>query len=153
MLVIANEKTGSFFPLTADQLFYGLSPESYEILSRSKRAERFRKGAIVSAAGEIPSGFYVLVEGQIKLRLKTESSGESVGRLIEPSEIFGLTETIAGVPSEMNAETITPCLCEYIAREDFVRFLQDEPELSFRLMSQLAVNLQKNYQRFVSSIT
>jgi CRP-like cAMP-binding protein len=153
MLVIAKEKNGSFFPLTADKLFCGLSPKSYEILSRIKRVEGFRKGSIVYAAGEIPSGFYVPVEGQINLRLKTESGNERIVRLVEPSEIFGLTETIAGVPSEMSAETITPCLCEYIAREDFIRFLQDAPELSFRLMSQLAVNLQKNYQKFVSSIT
>ncbi len=99
------------------------------------------------AAGEMPSGFYVLREGRIRM----QSNDLCAVHSIEPSVIFGLTEMIADLPYETTAETLTPCVCEYIGREGFIRFLHGEPELSFRLLRQLALNFQKNCQTVFSS--
>lgn len=147
MLIVAKSKIGYSFPLSADSLFSDLSPKSLEFLNSLKKTKRFRKGAVVYTAGEMPSGFYLLLKGRIQL----QSNDLCAIHSIEPSVIFGLTETIADVPYEINAETLTPCVCEYIGREDFIRFLRDEPELSFRLLRQLALNLQKNCQTLFSS--
>lgn len=145
MLIVAKSKAGYSFPLSADSLFCDLSPKSLEFLNSLKRTKRFRKSAVVYAAGEMPRCIYVLLKGRLQLRL----NNSSVVQLIEPFGIFGLTETIANVPYETNAETITSCLCEYIKREDFIRFLQDEPEICFRLTQRLALNLQKTINSFV----
>jgi CRP-like cAMP-binding protein len=98
-------------------------------------------------AGEMSRGIYVLVKGQAQLI----SNDEGVRRL-EPNEILGLTETIDHLPFEMSIVTITLCRFEFIEREDFFRFLRDEPEVCFRLAQMLALNLQKSYQLLRSSI-
>jgi CRP-like cAMP-binding protein len=97
----------------------------------------------------MPCCIYLLVKGKVQLLL----NGKDVIQFIEPDEIFGLTEAIANLPYEMNAETSSTCLCECIGREEFIRFLQTEPEVCFRLVQMLGLNLQKSYQLFISSIT
>jgi CRP-like cAMP-binding protein len=147
MLIVTKTKNVYFSPLSADDLFDDLSPKSSEFLTRIKRTERFKKDSIIYTAGEMPSGFYVLLKGRIQLR----SNDERVARLIKPKEIFGLVETITDLPYESTAETLTSAICEYIGREDFVRFLQSESEISFRLLRELSMNLQKNCQTLFSS--
>ena len=138
MFVETKIQTGHFFPLTADKLFCDLSPKSLDNLTFIKQKKRFQKRAFIYSAGEIPSGFYVLLRGRIQL----QSNDLCAIHSIEPSAIFGLTETIAGVPYETTAETLTPCVCEYIGREDFISFLCGEPKFSFQLLRQLALDLQ-----------
>lgn len=143
MLVITETKAAYFSPLSADDLFGGLPAKSAELFNSFKQPGRFRKNAVIYQAGAMPSGFYLLLEGRIRLRLPTAASEADIERVIAPNEICGLTETIADVPYETNAEALTPCRCDFIGREDLIRFLQEDPETAFRLTRRLAINLQK----------
>lgn len=143
MLVITETKAVYFSPLSADDLFGDLPPQSAELFNAVKQPRRFRKNTVIYQAGAMPSGFYLLVEGRIRLRLPTAASETGIERIIAPNEMCGLTETIAGVPYEANAEALTSCRCDFIGREDLFRFLQAEPETAFRLTRRLALNLQK----------
>jgi CRP-like cAMP-binding protein len=146
-----NEKYEYFSLPSADDLFGDLTPESLESLNKIKQTKRLRKGMCLFSPGDSPGGIYLLREGRAQLLLNVGSSGEHFARLIEPNVLLGLTETFAGQPFETRAETITPCLFEFIERADFVQFLQEEPQVCFRLAQVLALNLQKTY-RFFSSI-
>ncbi len=152
MLLEFQIKSDNFFPLPADDLFSALTAKSRRALERLKITKRFEKGASFYSAGDAPRRVYVMREGAGQILLESVSKDILFKRLIVPNEIFGLTETIVGEPYEMRAETITPCVCECIARADFVRYLRDEPQICFRLAEMLAANLQKNRRLFFSSI-
>ena len=137
-----------FFPLFADDLFCDLTPKSLKSLDKIKQTKQFEKDVCFFSSGEIPRCFYILRKGKAQLLL----NDIHIVRLIEPNEILGLTVMIADMPCETDAETITPCICEFIKREDFIRFLRNEPEVSFRLVRMLGLHLQKNRQLFFSSI-
>jgi CRP-like cAMP-binding protein len=143
-------KSDYFFPLFADNLFCDLTPDSLKSLDKIKQTKRFQKGDCFFSEGDMPNFIYLLREGKAQLLLNDKLKDINTARLIEPDEIFGLTETIVNQPFETGAKTITSCVCECIGREDFIRFLQDEPEVSFRLTHLLALNLQKSY-RFSST--
>lgn len=149
MLLEKNSKEESIFCnlISANCLFCDLSPEALESLARIKNMIRVQKGVFIFARGDIPSCVYILLDGQAQLVTK---DGKPVC-LVEPNEILGLTEMITSLPCQMNAETITPCICERINQEDFIAFLQDEPEICFRLAQLLGLNIQKRYKSLCSS--
>lgn len=138
-----------FFPLSADNLFCDLRPDSQKSLAAIKRQKRFRKETVVFAAGELPCCIYILLNGQAQILLNADLN---IFRPVRPAEIFGLTETSAGRPFEIMLQTITPCVFELIENDDLLRFLLNEPEICFRLVKSLDSNLQKCGQLFSSSI-
>ncbi len=71
--------------------------------------------------------------------------------MIEQGEIIGLTESLAEIPFETEIEIFSDCLLEYISREDFIAFLQEERKVRFRLARLLASNLRKSYEIFCFS--
>ncbi len=142
-------KSGYFFLLSVNRLFGDLTRKSRKSLADIKQTKLFPKGARLFAAGDMPCCIYLLVKGKAQLF----PDDKNIAQFIEPDEIFGLTEAIANLPYEANAETLTPCLCECIGREEFISFLQTEPKVCFRLAQILGLNLQKSYQLFFSSIT
>lgn len=142
---------GYFFPILADNLFCGLTVKSLAFLAKIKKTKRIREGGKLFSAGEMPCAVYLLREGQAHLFVNDSRNTQSA-RPIELNEILGSTEVIANLPYGMTAETITSCLCECIRREDFIRFLYDEPDVCFRLLQTLSLNLQKSYQLVISSI-
>jgi CRP-like cAMP-binding protein len=144
-------ESGYLFPILADNLFCGLTAKSLASLAKIKQTKKFREGEAFFSAGEMPCCVYLLSEGEARIVLNM-AQNMTANRPIEPNEIVGLTETIANLPYEMKAEAITPCLCECIRREDFIRFLHDEPEVCFRLVRMLGLNLQKAYKFLFFSI-
>ena len=137
-----------FFQLSANRLFGDLARHSRKSLAAIKQKKLFPKGARLFAAGDMPCCIYLLVKGKVQIF----SNDKNIVQFIEPDDIFGLTEAIANLPYEVNAETLTPCLCECIGREEFIGFLQTEPEVCFLLAQMLGLNHQKSFQLFISSI-
>lgn len=132
---------------SADCLFSASSPNVVKNLSQIKQEKIFPEKVPVCAAGDVPKGVYILLRGKAQFS-RNESGKKSVVRLLEPNEIIGLTETLAEVPCEINAETVTPCVFEFIEGKDLLKFLREDPEVCFRLARILADNLQKSYRNF-----
>lgn len=138
-----------FFPLFADSLFCDLTPKSHKSLAGIKHKRRFQKDVIIFAAGDIPCCIYSLLKGKAQILLNADLH---IFRPVEPNEILGLTETIAGLPFKITLKTITSCEFEFIENGDFLRFLHDEPEVCFRLVKLLGINLQESRKLARSAI-
>lgn len=130
----------------ADDLFCGLSPETRNSLLAVKQTKRFAENEMVFAVGQMPCCIYILTTGEAQILYNAELLGRSVKR----NEILGLTEAITNLPYEISVECVAPCLFECIGRDDFIRFLQSEPEVCFRLLQMLGANLQKVYGLFTN---
>lgn len=137
----------------ADGLFGDLPPKALESLARVKRNKRIPKGVVLFARGEMPRGIYMLVKGAAQLTANAELNNSHIVRSVEPNEVLGLTETIAGLPYKLLVKTNSPCVFEFIERQDFIQFLRREPDVCFRLLRMLGLNLQKTYRFRCSSVT
>jgi CRP-like cAMP-binding protein len=129
----------------ADDLFYGLLPETQNSLLAVKQTKRFAKDELIFASGQMPCFVYFLKTGEAQVLYNAV-----VVRPVKRNEILGLTEAITNLPYETSVKALTPCLFECVRREDFIRFLQSEPETCFRLLQMLGANLQKVYQLFAN---
>lgn len=143
-----NTKPVYFFQLSAKRLFGNLPQQSRKSLAAIKQTKLFPKNTRLFAIGDLPCCIFLPIKGKVQIF----SNDKKILQFIEPDEIFGLTEAIINLPYKINAQTLTSFLCECIGRDDFLRFLQTEPEVCFRLAQMLGINLQKNYQLFISSI-
>ena len=143
-----NAKPVYFFQLSAKRLFGDLPRQSRKTFAAIKQTKLFPKNARLFAIGEMPCCIFLPIKGKVQIF----TNDKKIVQFIEPDEIFGLTEAIVNQPYEINAETLTPFLCDCIGRDDFIRFLQAEPEMCFRLAQMLGFNLQKSYQLFISSM-
>lgn len=137
-------------PFQASDLFSGLSLQEQRSLSDIRRTKQIRKGVAVFSPDDMPQGVYVLTGGNAQLFLNDESN--RFFRLAEMNEVFGLTEAIAGQPFHMSLKTTTPCSFEFFAREEFLRFLQNDSAFCFHLVKLLGLNLMKSHKIIYSSI-
>lgn len=144
MLIEQKTKAMRFFPLSVESLFCDLSPDSFKTLAEIKQTVRFPKDTEIFVAGDVPCGVHILLEGQATLSV----SKLHIAHRVAPSEILGLTETIANLPYEMNLVTITDCVFEFIESQALFRFLNNDKEVCFRLVRLLGSKIQQSYQRF-----
>ena len=127
----------------ADDLFDGLPSETLHSLRAVKQTKQFAKDEVIFGGGQMPCCLYFLREGEAQILRNAVFV-----RPVKRNEILGLTEAITNLPYETSVKTVTPCLFECVRREDFIHFLQNEPETCFRLLQKLGANLQKVYQMF-----
>jgi CRP/FNR family transcriptional regulator len=137
--------------LSVDKLFCNLSAETLRTLAEIKKTKQFTQSETIFSSGEMPSCVYVLVDGQIKLTSFDEKKKERMTRLVEPHEMIGVTESMTNLPYKMNAQAATKCRVDCINNKDFIQFLEQQPEVCFRLLKTLGINLQENYKLFCSS--
>lgn len=146
-MLIEKQKISDYFfnnALLADDLFNGLSPESQNSLRGVRREIEFAKDELILENGQMPCCICILAEGEAKILYR---GTEAVHR-VKQNEILGLTEAISNLPYEISVKTDSPCRFEFIRREDFIEFLQAEPEVCLRLLQRLGANLQKFYRLF-----
>lgn len=150
MILEIKSPLAYFSPLFADELFCAPRTGTGASLSEIKRLKKFRKGAYLFEVGEMAYFIYRLIEGRARLSVYDGSRKAPISRLIEPDEVLGLPEAICGIPYQIDARAITPCTCEFVGREDLIRFLLDKPEAASRLAKVLGSNLQNSYRLFSS---
>src|SRR5947207_9202630 len=88
--------------------------------------------------GQSPGVVFILCTGRAKLSTTSADGKTVIIRISEPGELLGLPGTMTGTPYELTAEVIEPAQANFIAREDFLRFLREHGEAAVRVAQQLA---------------
>jgi CRP/FNR family cyclic AMP-dependent transcriptional regulator len=138
------ELTGSCqtCPVKSENFFCSLPGGALKALDRVKFTSGYPKGAVLFSEQEAPRGVYILCKGRAKLSM-TSSEGKSVIlRLADPGEVLGLHAVVSNQPYQASAETLEPCEVNFVRREDFLRFLRENPEASLRAAQQLSQSYQ-----------
>jgi CRP-like cAMP-binding protein len=69
-------------------------------------------------------------------------------REVEPGEIFGVTESIAGASFKASLRAMTDCRMEYFEIKEFIQLLKERDDLLFNLLRQLAAGLHECLNSF-----
>jgi CRP/FNR family transcriptional regulator, cyclic AMP receptor protein len=98
-------------------------------------------GTTLFTEGEAPAGLFVICQGEAKLSISGVKTQQVTLRTARAGEILGLSATVSGEPYEVTAETTVACEVGFVARDDFIRFLRDHPEVTFRVVQVLSRDL------------
>jgi CRP/FNR family transcriptional regulator len=81
------------------------------------------------AEGEYPKGVFILCSGRAKLLIGS-SNGRSLMRIAEQGEILGLSAILSGHLYEGSAEMLDSGHVNFIRRDRFLKFLNNQAEAS-----------------------
>lgn len=132
------------------RLFCDLSPEALIRLQNIKATSVYPKGALLCLEGQPPRGVFVLCTGRAKLSTTSSEGKSMILRIAEPGEVLGLTAIVSGTPYEATVETLEPSQANFISQVDFVRFLQEFPDVGLKVAKQLTHNCKCAYDEIRS---
>jgi CRP/FNR family cyclic AMP-dependent transcriptional regulator len=124
-------------PHREDRLFCNLPPPAVQKLAAITSTAAYPKGATLFVEGQSPRGVFVLCSGRVKLSTSSADGRSLILRIAESGEVLGLPATVTGKPYELTADVIEPTQANFIAREDFLRFLREHGEAALRVAQQL----------------
>jgi CRP/FNR family cyclic AMP-dependent transcriptional regulator len=116
--------------------FCALSQESVEALSQIKHAATFPEDSVIFMEGQTPRGVFMLCQGQVKLSTTSRNGKTLILRIAKPGEVLGLDAVVTGRPYQLIAETMQPCLLNFVNRDDFLRFLKEHGDACLRAANQ-----------------
>jgi CRP/FNR family cyclic AMP-dependent transcriptional regulator len=124
-------------PHREDRLFCHLPPTEVQRLAAITSPSSYPKGATLFVESQTARGVFILCNGRVKLSTSSVDGRTLIVRIAEPGEVLGLPATVTGKPYELTAEVIEPAQANFIAREDFLKFLRENGEVSLRVAQQL----------------
>lgn len=128
-----------------NRVFCDLPREALVKLQSIKATSVYPKGTMLCLEGQAPRGIYVLCTGKAKIST-TSSEGKSIIlRIAEPGEVLGLTAAVSNTPYEATVETLEQTQANFISHSDFVRFIEEYPEVGMKVAQQLTHNCKCAY--------
>ncbi len=128
-------------------LFSRLEFDDLVALVQIARARQVDPGEILFAAGDRASGFYVLLEGRIKLYKVSADGKEYILRMVRSGQTFAEAAAFSGLIYPVFAETMSQCRLIYFEANDFRDLVQRSPQLALNLIATMAALLQSLNQK------
>lgn len=119
-------------------LFAGTSPETYKQLSNASRLLQLPARHLLFRAGDQIRHAHFLISGSIKRATILSGGAEKVVELVQPQQLFAISELFSADTYTSFAETLAPCVVISIAAETFRDLAHRDIELSSRLVAMMA---------------
>lgn len=102
----------------------------------------FKKDGIIFSEGDISDGFYLLHKGKVRIYKLSPKGKEQTLNYIAEHEPFGEAAVFMGknFPAHAQAESDSQVL--FIKKDDFIKTVKDNPELSLKLLGVLSQRLK-----------
>jgi CRP/FNR family transcriptional regulator, cyclic AMP receptor protein len=129
-----------------DRLFCNLPRAAVERLNSIKSTATYPKSAVLFIEGQLPRGVFILCNGKAKLSTTSSDGKTIIVKMASAGDVLGLSATISNRPYEVTAEVMEPTQANFIARQDFLKFLKDHGEASLQVAEQLSSSYYSAYQ-------
>ncbi|MBW1981097.1 MAG: Crp/Fnr family transcriptional regulator [Deltaproteobacteria bacterium] len=129
--------------LRSAELFRDLSPEHLQALAGIARLRQLAPGEMLFAAGEPARGFFVLLQGKIKLSKISADGKEYVLRMVRPGQTFAEAAAFSGGTYPVYAESIAAGRLVFFGKEEFGSLVERTPQLALNMIATMAELLQR----------
>jgi CRP/FNR family transcriptional regulator len=129
--------------LSETPLFNGLPENQLSEIARIAVDKHFRNSEIIFLEGDEGSGFYVVVEGRIKIYKVSTEGKEQILHIFGPGEPFGEVPVFTGQRFPANAEAIAASRLLFFPRTSFVDLISDNPSLALNMLAVLSSRLRR----------
>jgi CRP-like cAMP-binding protein len=102
------------------------------------QGERHEPGATIFSRGEPGKAMYVILEGQVELRI-----ADGVIEVLGPGEPFGEMALVDSEPRVATAVARTACRLARVPEERFLALIQDKPYFGLEIMKVMANRLRR----------
>jgi CRP/FNR family cyclic AMP-dependent transcriptional regulator len=128
--------------LSSIPLFSNLSNEHLELLSTQACHLSYAKNRVVIAEGDCSDSLYIVKQGRIRIYISDSDGREMLLNELSAGDYFGELSLIDHEPRSASAKTLCDCEVSVITSEDFMRCLNNNPEMAVSLTRELAKRLR-----------
>jgi CRP-like cAMP-binding protein len=118
-------------------LFKGIDDEGLAALAERATQVDFPAGHVIARQGEIGTGFFVVIEGQVRV----VRDGKAVATL-GAGEFFGELSVLDRMPRNAMVAAEVPTTCLALASWDFEAVLLEQPALTLAILRGVARRLR-----------
>ncbi|HEY8631533.1 MAG TPA: cyclic nucleotide-binding domain-containing protein [Candidatus Limnocylindrales bacterium] len=128
--------------LGACPLFSGVTGDDLAAIARRAVEVDFAADHVIARQGEIGTGFFVIVEGQVRV----VRDGQELARL-GPGDFFGEMSVIDGLPRVAQVATASYSRCLALASWEFERLIVDHPTIGLAILRGLSARLRSQTEQ------
>jgi CRP/FNR family transcriptional regulator len=119
-------------------LFMGLDEKARREIARLAIERRFAAGQTVIREGEPADGFYVVIEGRVKVYKLSPDGRQQILHVFGPGQAFAEAAMFAGETFPAFAETLAESRLAFFPRDRFLKGLGENPALAAGMIGALA---------------
>lgn len=138
--------------LKTSLLFSGLNDADLTVLAAIAVRRSFVKGEALFTEGEEANGFYLLVEGHLKLCRVSPDGREKVLHFVRPGETFAEAAFFGDGKYPAEARALEPGEALYLPRQGFMELMTGNPRFAMNLVVSLSLSLRR-FARQIEELT
>jgi CRP/FNR family cyclic AMP-dependent transcriptional regulator len=123
--------------------FAGLDPVALERVAAGLRSRRFRRGEVIFHLGDPGDALFVVVTGDVKISLPSETGDEAILATLGPGQVFGELALLDGAPRSATATALTPTETVVLPRDRFRELIATEAGVRDALLASIAGELRR----------
>jgi CRP/FNR family cyclic AMP-dependent transcriptional regulator len=132
-------------------LFHGLPEDRLAAIARSAMMRRISRGQAVVHAGDRSDFVYFVLTGSLKVAVSDEDGREVILSILGQGELFGEMGMFGEQPRSASVVAVVASDLVQIAKQDFRRIMEENFDIAWRIMGNLAQRL-RNADRKIESL-
>jgi CRP/FNR family cyclic AMP-dependent transcriptional regulator len=130
-------------------IFAALAPEELDEVASHLQRRAFAKGEIIYHRDDLPGSLYILVKGQVKIRLISQTDNRQVTfAWIAPGSFFGTISLLDEGHRNSDAVAVEPCQILAMSHDSFRAYLRSHPLAMEALIETMAQRSRKMIRHF-----
>jgi len=124
-------------------LFKELPGHHLEAVLAIAMEKPLEKNELIFSEGDPGRGFYIVIDGQVKIFKLSLEGKEQILHIFGPGEPFGEVPVFSGEVFPASAEAVKPGRVLFFPRERFIQLITDDPTLALNMLAVLARRLRQ----------
>jgi len=129
--------------IAAIPLFNGLPDDQLSAIREIAVGKQFNKGQTIFSEGDQTKGFFVVVDGRVKIYKVSSEGKEQILHIFETGQSFGEVTVFTGQQLPANAQTLAKTRLLLFPRRAFVDLISANPSLALNLLAIMSKKLRQ----------
>jgi CRP/FNR family transcriptional regulator len=133
-------------------LFANLPEKALKLIDDILIEREFSRGKTIFSEGTESVGFYIIINGRVKVYKLSAEGKEQILHIIGEKELLGAVSAFAGGPYPAHAEAMEKGSALFFPRKEFLSLIQKEPSIVLNMMANLALRLH-HFTRMIEDLS
>ena len=129
--------------LTRNPLFGGLTENQSDAVKKIAVDRYFSKGEVIFSDGDEGTGFFIIVDGRVKVFKLSSEGKEQILHILYSGESLGVVPVFSGRSFPANAQAISKTHLLFFSRSEFVRLISEHPSMALNMIAFLSIRLRE----------